>query len=175
MELGYQSNLRLFGGDESFSARGFASWLFENSQYLAGATKINRAGQTGIEQSSGLTYALPKFKYTGNITYNNGPLSLFVQARYIAPGTMENAPPNAGTTLVNNRVASAFYMDTRIGYKFPVAGTEVELFGSVTNLFDRDPPLTPYWTNLSATTTQYNSALFDVLGRRFVVGVKFSM
>ncbi len=175
MEVGYQTGLHLFGGDESLSARSFGSWLFENSQFLAGSAKINRAGQTGIEQSTGTAYALPKFKYTGNVTYSNGPFSLFLQARYIAPGKMENTPPNTATTLVDNRVASAFYMDTRIGYKFPVAGTEVELFGSVTNLFDRDPPLTPYWTNLSAATTQHNAAMFDVLGRRFVVGVKFEM
>ena len=41
----------------------------------------------------------------------------------------------------------------------------------MTNLFDRAPPLVPYFSPAVAAAFQYNSGLYDVVGRRFAVGV----
>ena len=174
VEGGYHRDVHLLGGgDEAVHARVFASWLMENSQTNIGAAKIDRAGQTGIQQSDGVGYALPKFKATGNLTYTKGGYSLFLQGRFIGSGVQENAAV-VGKTIDNNSVASAFYADMRVGYQFDIQKrSSLEVFASVTNLFDKDPPITPYYSAFAAYAIQDNPALFDVLGRRFVVGAKF--
>jgi hypothetical protein len=44
-----------------------------------------------------------------------------------------------------------------------------------TNLFDVDPPLTPAYIGLSEHAAQSNSAVYDVLGRRYTLGVRVKM
>ena len=176
-EGSYHRDVNWFGGaDEAISARFFGSWLMENSTTNAGAAKIDRAGQTGIQQSDGVAYALPHFKATGDLTYDYGMLSLFLQGRYIGSGTIENAL-KVGKDIVSNSVDSAFYLDTRMGYRFDAPADltgNMEAFLSVTNLLDQDPPITPYFSAFNGYAMQDNPALFDVLGRRFVVGVKYT-
>jgi outer membrane receptor protein involved in Fe transport len=174
-EIGYRSNVGwLGGGSESVGVRVFASQLFENSQTSAAGVKIDRAGQTGIQQSDGVAYALPKFKATGNVTYNNGGFQFFLQGRYIGSGTQENQL-SVATNIVDNHVASAFYTDMKISYDRQIGShSSVEIFGQMTNVFDKDPPITPYYSAFLGYSQQYNAALFDALGRRFVLGVKFS-
>jgi iron complex outermembrane receptor protein len=175
LEASYHHDVRLIGGDEALSGRVFASWLLENSQQLTGAAKIDRSGQTGIQQSDGVPYSLPRFKATGNVTYTNGPFSMFVQGRYIGAGKIENALVE-GKDIERNHVDSAFYTDVRLSYRIDLAqpGGSTQVFISMTNLFDKDPPITPYFAAANAYPLQYNGSLYDILGRRFVVGAKFS-
>src|SRR5262249_36145155 len=92
VESVYRKPVTIFGGGEAvINARLFASWLLETRQAIGSTTPIDRAGQTGIQQSDGVPYSLPSFKATGSLTYSNGPLSVFLQGRYIAAGTLENA------------------------------------------------------------------------------------
>jgi len=172
VEASYNTSLKLFGGDESIGTRLFASWLFENSQTLGTGVVVDRAGQTGIQQSDGAPYGLPKFKLTGNLTYANGGFSAFLQGRYIGSGKQENT---LGDVPLNS-VDSAFYLDLRLTQKVAFGSrSEIEIFGAVTNLTDQDPPLTPYYSTFGAHPIQANSVLFDQIGRRFTVGVKFNM
>ena len=176
LEVGYRRNVTLFpGGPERIAARLFASWLDENSETLAGTRTIDRAGQTGIQQSDGIAYALPDFKATGNFLYENGGFGFFLQGRYIDGGTIENALVE-GVAIESNRVDSAFYADLRLSYRFALGGrAEAELFGQIANLFDEDPPITPYYSVFLGYAQQSNPSLFDVLGRRFTLGFRFTM
>lgn len=172
VEANYTAPITLLGGDEDISVRGFGSWLFENSRTLSNGTYIDRAGQTGVQQSDGILYGLPDFRATGILTYSNGGFSTFLQGRYISSGTQENT---LGSVPLNE-VGSAFYLDLRLTYGFEIgSGSKVEAFAAVTNLTDQDPPLTPYYSAFGAHSVQANSVLFDQLGRRFTVGVKFAL
>lgn len=173
VEANYNKQVKILGGGaESIGARIFASWLFENSQTLGTGVRTDRAGQTGIQQSDGAPYGLPKFKLTGNLTYGNGGFSGFLQGRYIGSGTQENSLGNVPV----NSVASAFYLDLRLSQKVAFGRNgSVEIFGAVTNLTDQDPPVTAYYSTFGAHPVQANSVLFDLIGRRFTVGVKFAL
>ena len=70
---------------------------------------------------------------------------------------------------------AVFYLDTRLSYDFEFAGAEIEAFVSATNLLDKDPPITGTFSNFLGYSSQVNTQLFDVLGRRFVAGVKLRM
>ncbi len=70
---------------------------------------------------------------------------------------------------------SALYLDLRVSYDFAVGDNDCEVFGMVTNLTDRDPPVTPYHSVFEAHPIQTNSVLFDLLRRRYTIRVKFRM
>jgi outer membrane receptor protein involved in Fe transport len=165
-EADYRTDLHLLGhGAESLTTRFLGSLLLENSQINNGAAKIDRSGQVGIQQSDGVPYALPRFKFTLNATYANGPFTAFVQGRFISSGTFENAL-KVGKDIERNSVPAVFYTDLRLSYKIG----PTEFYGSITNLLDVAPPVTPYYSTFASFAQQYNPSLYDVLGRRFVMG-----
>jgi outer membrane receptor protein involved in Fe transport len=172
MEVVYQTDVDWFGsGDEAVAVRLLASHLGERSEQNAGAAKIDRAGQTGWEPSSNNNYALPEWKWIGNVTYGLGPFSAFLQMRYIGEGKSENALVE-GVDIDDNSVDSAFYMDLNLSYDFEIANTDVQVFANITNLTDEDPPVTPYYWVFAGYPIQTNPLLFDILGRRYTVGFR---
>jgi hypothetical protein len=132
--------------------------------------KTEYAGDTGI-------MALPRWKITGNLSYVNGPFTAFTQVRFIGSGKI-SALYNLNNIwdITNNSVASATYLDARLSYAFDVAGSgQLELYGEVNNLLDRAPPVVPQYSTFGTNPTQFNPTLFDVLGRRFSIGIKLLM
>ena len=70
---------------------------------------------------------------------------------------------------------SVTYIDVRLGYEFDMAGTSMEIYGNITNLGDAAPPITPSYSAFTGSATQFNSAVYDVLGRRYTVGLRVRM
>jgi outer membrane receptor protein involved in Fe transport len=173
-EISYRHDINLFGGgDESIAARAFGAWLISRTDSSQNGG-LNLAGQTGFNQTTGVAWPYPDFKATGNITYRNGPFSAFIQGRYIAPG-IQDATRTEGVDIEDNSVGSAFYTDLRLSYEFPVGDSSLEIFGTITNLFDKSPPVTPTYSAFLGYAGQVNTALYDVLGRRFTIGAKFKL
>lgn len=168
-EVSYVTDTNFFGGDETLGARVFASWLTERSETDFAGTTIDYAGQTGARQSDGVYFAFPDFKATGNLTYRVGPLKTFLQGRYIGKGKQDQTPANI---LADNSVDDVFYTDFNIAYTLDVNGSEAEIFANVNNLFDADPPVTPSYSAFTGYSTQVNTGLFDILGRRYTFGIK---
>jgi len=174
-EMDYIRSVDWIGDNaQTFGGRLFVTYLDERSEELAGTTKIDRAGQTGLQQSDGIAYALPEWKWTGFVTYTNGPWSTFLQGRYIGSGTSENALVE-GVDIDDNSVDSAFYLDLNFGYTWEFGeGRALELYAYITNLTDEDPPVTPYHSAFWGYSVQTNPALFDLVGRRYTVGARFT-
>jgi len=63
----------------------------------------------------------------------------------------------------------------RFGYDFEIQGASINVAAMVTNLFDKDPPLTPAYIGLSEHASQANSSLYDVLGRRYTLSVRVKL
>jgi outer membrane receptor protein involved in Fe transport len=179
-ELSYTTDATILGGDESISTRVFANWLTERSEVDSTGIYTDRKGQVGASPATNVYYGYPDFRVTGNVTYRNGPFSAFFQGRYVGPGVQdacvyEDCLASQVVKIADNSVDSVFYADLRLGYEFGVGNTTVELWGSVTNLFDTDPPVTPTYAPFSGYSTQVNAGVYDVLGRRYTVGLKFRM
>jgi outer membrane receptor protein involved in Fe transport len=121
----------------------------------------------------GLSCAYPRLRGNMSATYTNGPFSLFLQERFIKGG-LKDPSLVEGVTLDNNRVPDVWYTDLNLTMKMGKGlGGEAEMFFNITNLFDRDPP--PTTTASRSWVEASNPALYDLLGRRFVVGVRFTM
>jgi outer membrane receptor protein involved in Fe transport len=175
LELSYRSQLSFLGGGaESLNGRFLGTWLDENSIQNPGAPRDDRAGQIG----GGLS--LPKYKLTANLTYANGPVSVFLQERWIDGGKLDRTRVESDVaipgvlTIDDNHVRAAWYTDLRLTYTIDTAGgNSWQIYGDVTNLFNEAPPSVP-GTMGRAGTNEFNASLYDTVGRRFVAGVRFS-
>jgi outer membrane receptor protein involved in Fe transport len=175
VEVNYRTPVKLFGGpDESLSARLFWSHLIENSTTTDrsnSATYLDLAGQTGSGN-------LPHDTFTLIENYDVGNFGLSASERYIGPGVLNKTynKPGARPDVADNTVPSVVYVNLSARYHWNLGdGVGMEIFGTIENLFDVAPPITPtpFDYFLSQTGNQVNSSLFDLLGRRFTIGVRF--
>lgn len=165
LELNYTTGV----GDGTLGWRLFATRLNENSTQNRGGPRDERAGQV----AGG--FSLPDNKVTTNITYSQGPFSIFVQGRWIDGGILDRTRREGvgANTIDDNTVDSAFYTDLNASYS--ISGQrEWEIFLNVTNVFDEDPSLAAQIVGRTGTN-EFNTALHDVLGRRFVAGFKLEL
>ncbi len=193
LELQYRTDVDFLANrTEDLSVRFLTSYLAENSTQsppAAGAVAVldDRAGQIGA-------FGFPEWKVTANVTYTMDNWSAFLQGRWIGDGVLDRTrvestspiPLSArpagsvlaacGTnicTINDNSVPSAFYMDARITGRF---GDEqnLEVYANIQNLLDREPPLTPgNGVGRTGVGTGVNTGLYDILGRRYTIGVNY--
>ncbi|MFM1886691.1 MAG: hypothetical protein RL026_1848, partial [Pseudomonadota bacterium] len=170
MEMSYTRPVEWFGDGGRITGRLFATWLGENSTTNAGAAKVDRAGQTG-GAGTGTNLALPEYKFTASLNYRHGPLGVYVQGRFIGDGLLD-ANRNAVVKFDDNTVSSVFYTDMNLSWQQDdAAGRNWRAYLNITNLLDRDPPVVASFSSLQGAVGQTNPALFDLLGRRYVLGV----
>ena len=164
LELAYRTDV----GPGSLAWRFLGSQLNENSITNFGAAKVDYAGDVGMSE-------FPDFKFTTNLSYNQGPFTAFVQARYIGSG-LYDARDIEGVTISDNSVDAVLYTDARLSFgKDASNGSHWEVFGSVTNLFDVDPPVVPGFSSFTGQASQTNANIHDILGRRFTVGFSYDL
>ncbi|MEN2788765.1 TonB-dependent receptor [Sphingomonas oligophenolica] len=138
----------------------------------AGAT--DRAGQNGVR--TGTIPGVPDYIIDGLLTWSINPLRLTAHGKYIPAGiywTNFVGPDQPGysvtssTSVDNNRVPSRFYLDLTANWTVKTsAGRGFEFFGTINNVFDKDPPRLP------GATGGTNQILFDPVGRAFRFGAR---
>jgi iron complex outermembrane recepter protein len=169
LESGYTRGLHLLGGGaETISGRVFVSYLASNTTTSSNGVETEFAGDVG-------TLGLPKWKATAYVQYANGPFTTFFEGRFIDSGKLNATYNLNGWDVTNNRVSSVTYFDMRLSYDITVGATTVQLYGVINNIFDKAPPLAPSYVALSSAPVQTNQSLYDVLGRRFTVGLKLQL
>lgn len=138
---------------------------------------VDRAGQNGgpVSQPSGL----PRF--TGNLsgTYSQGPFSGTLQARYVSPGRYNKTligpdedgySPTLANSVSDNEVNAYWLFNLSVSMDVINDGAKkLQWFGTINNLFDRDPP-----NDLPSSFGVTNPVLYDVIGRQFRVGLRFT-
>ena len=173
LEMGYSHAVTIFGGGERIGARLFASYLIENSTTNAQGVKTDATGNL----------ALQNFQKKANLTlsYTNGPFSFDMTGRWNGGGKLGTLGSlfnvdrvlNTGEVVkiwdvADNTVGSSVFWDARVGYEIPVGDGKLEMFANVINAFDRDPP--NVLAENIATQTLGTGGVYDVLGRRYVMG-----
>lgn len=164
LELAYRADV----GPGSLGWRFLGSRLNENSITNFGAAKVDFAGDVGTQE-------FPEVKFTTNFSYNQGPLSAFLQVRYIGSGLLD-ARDIEGVTISDNSVDSVIYTDARVSFgRDRPSGGHWEVFGSVTNLFDEDPPVVATFSSFTGQASQANASIHDILGRRYTLGFRYDL
>jgi iron complex outermembrane recepter protein len=175
LEVGYRRPISLFSdGGETMGVRLFWSHLMENATQTDRAnpvTYLDAAGQVGAG-------SLPKDAITAILSYDVGSLNIGVSARHIGNG-INNATfnqPLRRPDVTDNTVGSITYFNLQGNYSWDAHGGKLEVYADVQNLLDRDPPSIPALFDSSLGQIGNggtNSGLYDLLGRRFTVGVRF--
>jgi outer membrane receptor protein involved in Fe transport len=146
--------------------RFIGSLLREHSFTDQFGTKVDSAGETGDS-------SLPEKQALLSAFYSTGPVTIAVTNRYIGSGKRDNFEIE-GVDIDDNSVDARWYTDLRVGYESELSGSGTwEIFANVQNLFDRSPPIAPGGFSFFSGTDQTNTNLFDTLGRRYTVGVRF--
>jgi iron complex outermembrane recepter protein len=155
--------LPLFAG--SLSSRLVANYILDQEQTALGVT-TDFAGALGRDAA---VLGIPKLRATLTETFASGPFSGTVQGRYIGPGRLVNGW--ASKDVDDNSVPSIFYVDLRGAYE--ITG-QVQVYGAIDNLFDRDPPniAVSYQNAASLFSTAIRADIHDQLGRAYRVGVR---
>jgi iron complex outermembrane receptor protein len=159
---------RPLGLPGSFTLRGLATNIrkFVTDTGLPGTIPIDSAGV-----NVGNT---PDWKWLATQTYANDTFSLLLQERWFSDGVFGsqyvecssgNCPvsTNNRPTIDNNFFPGAFLLDVGGTYNLT---KQVTGYFKVDNLFNKEPPASPNFVNPS---------LYDVNGRTFRVGLRFSM
>jgi iron complex outermembrane recepter protein len=159
LEMSWRTGLRLFGGAESLQLRAFFNRALESLSVTGSGIRADRAGQTGMGGGA------PRWQASLSAVYTRNGFRAALQERMISDGkySVLNGPGD----IDDNSVDGAFYTNLRLSWQ-PNARTGLSLFINASNLFDRDPPRVPDWGFGGSMPT--NESLFDVLGRRLVLG-----
>jgi outer membrane receptor protein involved in Fe transport len=151
-----------FGESGNLTFRTMVNYIGQFTTQVQGAAPIQLAGDIGN--------STPKWQGNFGANLSVGPLSWYVQERWISGGKYDNTNNN-GSGVYPNGIGSVFYTDTTITYD--IADTGASAFFSIQNLFDRDPPPTPSF--LIAGSNYSNRTLYDMIGRQFTLGIRYKM
>ncbi len=150
---------------------------------------ISRVVRDVAGQSGGgfgfLPDVAPAPEWVGNliVSYLRDRFTITGQARYTGSGKLDLLTPRTGPSdpgfnpnLTGSVTASDVPSHTTFNlsgsYDLRVAGLErMELFGSITNLFDKDPPFSG---NNGFGVGGVNATFFDTLGRSYRIGVRMN-
>jgi iron complex outermembrane recepter protein len=167
IELNYSSELSDLISDWSghIGARLFAN-------YVGKFTTFN--GVSTSEVVGCLTCQQPQWTAQALWTYGIGPYQATLINRFIGGGLYNNIyksndPSYVPNAIASNEVDPVLYTDINLQYDFEKFGLDMQAYININNLFDRNPPSGWGWGyGLSA------SPMYDVVGRMYKVGIRFS-
>jgi outer membrane receptor protein involved in Fe transport len=117
-----------------------------------GISKLEYVGTTGYAFVNGM----PDWRINASIGYSDPGLNAVIRARYISPGKY-----NGLQNITNNAIPAYTYVDAQLTFKIPSGNHGMEIYGSVTNLFNKAPPIASLY-----------SPFYDVIGRYMSVGAR---
>ena len=156
------------------------SWLYDNTvDDGLGSPPVNYAGQTGPTAAFGGFNTTPRWQGNFFTTYDIGPATVTLQARYIGHGSFESVTayggvpvspgaPGYSTTNPNsinsNYVASATYLNLAGTYAL---SKNLSMFATIDNLLNKQPPVAPGGNGYPT-----NPVYFDTFGMTWKVGFR---
>ncbi len=182
IEASYRTPIAgLFGSaPANLTLRALATHVFkyETDSGIPNAVITDAAGQNSGN--------IADWRIYGTETYSTDRFSVTLTQRYVSSGVISNnwiectsncpAPTINNPTVNDNHIAGALYWD--LGGSYELASSERsfqnQIYFKVDNLFNRDPArvatagINPYLVRAT------NSALYDLLGRTYRLGVRFS-
>jgi outer membrane receptor protein involved in Fe transport len=143
--------------------------LFAASDGLTTVNEAGAAGAVSLPSNLGATGGVPHWRANVSANYGLRSWSFYVEGRFIGSAKIDNL--YGPSDIPDNHVSAVFYMNTSVNYTlFADKRHELQLYGVINNVFDRYPPIIVS-TFISPQAT--NPALYDVIGRTFVLGVRF--
>jgi iron complex outermembrane recepter protein len=150
--------------------RALATRTFDLTTIDSTGLVTNRAGQDGAPASE--MSGVPKWVGDVTFSYQWNRLAAYIQTHTISGGKYDVTlvgPTDPGYSLTapnsinNNWLPGVTYLNLAASWNVTKA---IQVFGSITNLFDSNPPPT------SSSVGSYNPVLYDPIGRDFHLGAR---
>jgi outer membrane receptor protein involved in Fe transport len=161
----------LFSGNLAWHLLG--NYTDEETQTIFGSSNPDGSPLTYDYAGSmgpGAFAGVPKIHMTLSATYTEGPWTGTIQSRYYGHANLVNGW-QSGVQVDNNDVSQVAYLDLRGTYKW---NDNVQLYLSVDNALDVPPPLTVGYSPSTNGLSRTNPSQYDVLGRMYHGGIRFS-
>ncbi|MEE8338857.1 MAG: TonB-dependent receptor, partial [Xanthomonadales bacterium] len=168
--LDFAANYRLPVGKGSFGFNFLGSYLIKKEVAPQGAEAVDVAGE--LRFVTGANFGAPEWKARLGASWDQGPWGLYGQVRYISSGKYDNSWGPEQLSPEDNSIGAEYYFDLSAYYRFEYGRVKnLELYGGVSNLFDRTPPVVPvdFISNIATNPTHY-----DVIGRRYYMGIRLA-
>jgi len=123
-----------------------------------------------LSNASQFTGGVPKLHFNLSATYTEGPWSGTVQTRYLSSAHLTNGW-RSGIEVDNNDVPQIAYLDLRASYRW---NDNIQFYGSVDNALNTPPPSTVSYSPSNNAYSTTNPSIYDVFGRMWHAGVRFS-
>jgi outer membrane receptor protein involved in Fe transport len=180
--IDFEASYRRAIGPGNLTLRAVVSHYIDNITDNGINAPVDLAGQ-----NAGGGDATPSWNYRLSANYDTESWSFNAVGRGFSDGVYNNNFIECQTgcplstpdfrTINTNRIDGQWYLDLSVTRRFKIAASEAEVFLYVRNVFDTDPVLVgngPTGDNTPAYP-QTNRNLYDVLGRVFRMGVRFTL
>jgi iron complex outermembrane recepter protein len=124
----------------------------------------------GSLSGASLFAGVPKLHAILAATYTQGPWSGTVQTRYLSSAVLVNGW-TSGVQVDDNSVPAVAYLDLRGTYQWNDA---LQFYVSVDNTLDTPPPNIASYSVSNNGLSTVNPSIYDVLGRMYHAGLRFS-
>lgn len=160
------------GMDGNFNIHGLATFVDNLTTVLPGNVVQNSVGQvSNFNRISGV----PKWRGNIDFTYDFNPWSVNLRMRYVGAGHYGYnlvTGSGAANTIADNDVGDLVYFDLGGSYNINVGDFPVQLYGTINNLFDKDPPFVPSGAAGGTNESSTNTVFYDPIGRLFKIGIR---
>lgn len=125
---------------------------------------IDTAGQPTEQETGGV----PHWRMNLTAGYEIGRTTVTAEERWVEGGVYDSTYVQ-GIDINNNKIASRFYTDISAQYQLR---DSITVYAKINNLFNIFPPIIP-----NSLTEPYSSVspFYDVLGRTFAIGFRWSL
>lgn len=161
-------------GPGTLSVRGVANHLFSERLATAntGCPVVEVAGFIGGCLNGFGPGGLPRWTGSLSLQYQMDRYSAYVEERIIGSGKAD--PYDVVGVDINRDMAVPTIEYTNLALSYTAGfGGRGQIYLNVTNLFNRQPPITATTSTSWINPTSFR--LYDVLGRRFLLGYKLSL
>lgn len=151
-------------GPGNFNVHGTVSYLDKFS--LDDGISVTEMAGSSIQPSILSIGGQPHWKGDLSASYRVGHITVNSAAHYIGSAKLNNDWTSKDSNVLTN--ASQTYFDLGGSYQiYDSDGKHVELFASISNIFDRDPPITGAGGYITTRS------LYEYIGRMYKAGMRF--
>lgn len=163
-------------GEGDLTLRALATIVDDLTTVDSTGAAVDRAGMNGspVSQPSGV----PRYIINSYLTYDVNRFAAQLQMRHISSGAYnttlvgpgdEGYDPALANSINDNSIGAWTYFNLNASYDLWAEGSRnLELFGVINNLFDKDPPV-----DAPSSFGPTNNVLYDVIGRSYKLGLRF--
>lgn len=170
VELSYRNSLASLNSawNGSFSLRTMITYT-DKLVIQGAAGTVGRHGEVG--SNLGAALGVPRVRGLVTAAVDSGPVDVQLKGRFISSAKIER---DFGPADVNiNDVPAILYLDAFMGYEIKVGSGSAQIFASVDNILNTNPPIVANQDGLNVLGFGTSSFIYDTIGRTFRSGVRF--